>query len=124
MIDIELLQGTALFAEVSADALARVVATAVSRSLRRGDVVVAKNYLTAEELEVLNRIVTAYLEFAELQASSRRPMHMADWITKLDDFLRLSEQSILAHAGRVSHQQAEHHVHQCRGIPVQPGTPG
>lgn len=66
---------------------------------RKEDAVVAKNYLTAEELEALNRIVTAYLEFAELQARSRKVMHMGDWIAKLDDFLRLSDREILTHAG-------------------------
>ena len=66
----------------------------------------AKNYLQAEELEALNRIVTAYLEFAELQAHNRKPMHMQDWIAKLDDFLRLSERDILTHAGKVSHEAA------------------
>ncbi|HEY3351716.1 MAG TPA: virulence RhuM family protein [Polyangia bacterium] len=58
---------------------------------RKADVAIAKNYLDAVELEALNRIVTAYLEFAELQALNRKPMYMADWIAKLDDFLRLSE---------------------------------
>ncbi len=70
---------------------------------RKSDVTVAKNYLAADELDALNRIVSAYLEFAELQALGRRPMHMADWIAKLDDFLRLGEREILEHAGRVSH---------------------
>jgi len=74
--------------------------------VRKADVAVAKNYLTAEELDALNRIVTAYLEFAELQARNRRPMYMRDWIAKLDDFLRLSEREILTHAGRVSHEIA------------------
>ena len=67
---------------------------------------IAKNYLAADELEALNRIVTAYLEFAELQALNRKPMHMADWIAKLDDFLRLSEREILQHAGHHSHEAA------------------
>jgi hypothetical protein len=57
-------------------------------------------------LDALNRIVTAYLEFAELQARNRRPMYMRDWIAKLDDFLRLSEREILTHAGRISHEVA------------------
>jgi hypothetical protein len=74
--------------------------------VRKTDVTIAKNYLTAEELDALNRIVTAYLEFAELQARNRRPMYMWDWIAKLDDFLRLSEREILTHAGRVSHEVA------------------
>ena len=67
---------------------------------------IAKNYLTAEELEGLNRIVTAYLEFAELRALNRRPMYMRDWIAKLEDFLRLSGREILTHAGKISHEQA------------------
>ncbi len=73
---------------------------------RKADVAVAKNYLGTEELEALNRIVTAYLEFAELQAMNRKPMYMADWIAKLDDFLKLSDREILRHAGRVSHDDA------------------
>ena len=73
---------------------------------RKTDVGIAKNYLDQEEIGSLNLIVSAYLDFAELQARSRRPMHMADWITKLDDFLRLSERDILTHAGKISHEQA------------------
>ena len=73
---------------------------------RKGDVAVAKNYLSEPETEALNRIVTAYLEFAELQAMDRKPMYMADWITKLDDFLKLSDREILRHAGKVSHRDA------------------
>ena len=79
--------------------------------VRKGDAAIAKNYLTQEEIESLNLIVSAYLDFAELQARSHRPMHMADWIIKLDDFLRLSERDVLTHAGRVSHDQAEEHAH-------------
>lgn len=74
--------------------------------IRRDEVAIAKNYLTPEELEALNLIVSAYLDFAELQALNRRVMHMADWIAKLDDFLKLSERDILTHAGRISHEQA------------------
>jgi hypothetical protein len=73
---------------------------------RKTDAAIAKNYLNAEEIDALNRIVTAYLEFAELQAMNRRPMYMADWIAKLDDFLRLSDRDILTHAGKISHEQA------------------
>ena len=73
---------------------------------RKDDVSIAKNYLTAEELDVLNRIVSAYLEFAELQAQRRKAMTMRDWIAKLDDFLRLSEREILTHAGKVTHELA------------------
>ena len=72
----------------------------------RADAGIAKNYLQQDELEPLNRIVTAYLEFAELQAMNRRPMAMADWIAKLDDFLRMADRDVLDHAGRVSQEQA------------------
>lgn len=72
----------------------------------RGEAAIAKNYLTAEELEVLNRIVNAYLEFAELQVLKRKPMYMRDWIAKLEDFLRLGDREILTHAGTISHEQA------------------
>jgi len=73
---------------------------------RRGDIAVAKNYLAKEELEALNLIVSFYLDFGELQARSRKPMYMRDWIAKLDDFLRLSEREILTHAGTISHDDA------------------
>ena len=62
--------------------------------------------LTETEIEPLNRVTVAYLEFAELQASNRVPMHMADWIAKLDEFLRLAGSGVLAGAGRISHAAA------------------
>jgi hypothetical protein len=74
---------------------------------RRSEVKIAKNYLSAEELETLNRIVMAYLEFAELQARSRRPMTMAGWARKLDDFLKLGDHEVLTHAGRISAEAAQ-----------------
>jgi hypothetical protein len=73
---------------------------------RKSDATIAKNYLGADELEALNRIVVAYLEFAEVQAMSRKAMHMADWIAKLDEFLRLGDREVLRHAGRVTHEAA------------------
>jgi hypothetical protein len=66
---------------------------------------VAKNYLNEGELNVLNRMVTAYLELAELQALNRKPMYMKDWIERIDDFLQMTGNNILGHAGSVSHQQ-------------------
>ncbi len=77
----------------------------------RTDVSVAKNYLNQEELDVLNRLVSMYLDFAELQAINRKPIYMQDWVAKLDDFLRLSEREILLHAGKISHQQALDKAH-------------
>lgn len=73
---------------------------------RQKDAEVAKNYLGQDELDALNRIVSLYLDFAELQALNRTPMHMRDWIKKLDDFLRLSGREVLEHAGKVSHEMA------------------
>jgi len=73
---------------------------------RKGDVSVAKNYLNEDEIKALNLIVAAYLDFAELQAVTRKPMYMADWIRKLDDFIRISDREILTHAGKISHETA------------------
>ena len=73
---------------------------------RKAEAAIAKNYLNAEELGTLNRIVNVYLEFAELQALNRKPMYMSDWIAKLDDFLKLTGRDILNHAGMISHEQA------------------
>ena len=67
---------------------------------------IAKNYLNENELNLLNRMVTAYLELAELQALNRKPMYMKDWIARLDDFLKMTGNSILAHAGSISHEKA------------------
>ena len=75
--------------------------------IRKEDVSVAKNYLEAEELGTLNRIVNAYIEFAELRALQRRVMTMQDWIAKLDDFLKLSEHELLDHAGKITAEQAK-----------------
>lgn len=71
------------------------------------DAKVAKNYLSEEELDTLNRIVSMYLDFAELQARGRKPMYMKDWISRLDDFLRISEREVLTHAGMVSREVAD-----------------
>ena len=68
---------------------------------------IAKNYLSEEEVDMLNRIVNLYLDFAELQAKSHVPMYMKDWIQKLDDFLKLSGKELLNHAGCVSAEVAK-----------------
>lgn len=75
--------------------------------IRKEDVSIAKNYLDAEELGTLNRIVNAYIEFAELRALQRKEMTMQAWITKLDDFLKLSEHELLEHAGKITAEQAK-----------------
>ncbi|EIP99299.1 virulence protein [Opitutaceae bacterium TAV1] len=75
--------------------------------VRKGDVGVAKNYLTEDELQVLNRVVNLYIEYAELQALERKPMTMHDWIVKLDDFLKISGRPLLNHAGTISAESAK-----------------
>jgi hypothetical protein len=75
--------------------------------IRRADVTVAKNYLSPEELDQLNRIVSMYLDYAEEQARRHRAMHMAEWAGKLDAFLAFNERAVLTHAGKVSHAVAE-----------------
>jgi len=75
--------------------------------IKKQDVVIAKNYLNDDELNHLNRIVTQYLEFAELQALQRKPMYMKDWVDKLNAFLTLNDRDILDHSGKTSHEAAE-----------------
>ena len=72
----------------------------------KAEVGIAKNYLNVDELDILNRIVTMYLEFAELQAKMKKAMYMKDWIKKLDDFLSISDFEVLKTKGLVSHKQA------------------
>jgi len=72
----------------------------------RSESQIAKNYLSEDELAILNRIVNAYIEFAELQALRKKPMYMADWIKKLDDFIKISDNEILTHAGKISRIEA------------------
>ena len=74
---------------------------------KKTDAEIAKNYLSKEEITTLNRIVSLYLDFAELQAEEHRPMYMKDWIKILDDFLRISRKDILTHAGNISAQLAK-----------------
>lgn len=75
--------------------------------IRKEDVAIAKNYLTEDELQVLNRIVNLYLEYAELQALERKPMTMRNWITKLDEFLKASGRELLDHAGKITPEAAK-----------------
>lgn len=72
---------------------------------QKDEIAIAKNYLDEEELNLLNRMVTAYLEVAELQALNRKPMYMKDWIERLNDFLKMTGNDILTNAGKISHQQ-------------------
>ena len=75
--------------------------------VRKDDVGIAKNYLTADELQVLNRVVNLYIEYAELQALERKAMTMQDWLMKLDEFLKISGRKLLDHAGKVTAETAK-----------------
>ena len=79
---------------------------APDRAIRKTDVSVAKNYLDETELRSLNLIVSAYLDFAELQAKNRNVMYMEDWIKKLNSFLDLADRSVLTGSGRVTAEEA------------------
>jgi len=76
-------------------------------AIRETDVVIAKNYLNEKELDHLNRIVTMYLDYAEMQAQKGIAMYMKDWVEKLDAFLKFNEREILENAGKISHEVAE-----------------
>ncbi len=76
-------------------------------SVLKGDVTVAKNYLSESEIVELNRIVVMFLDYAEDQARRRKEVFIRDWATKLDDFLRFNDRAVLPHAGRVSRDAAD-----------------
>lgn len=84
----------------------------VGATIRKNESEIAKNYLNEQELDILNRIVTMYLEFAEMQALSHKPMTMKDWIKKLDDFIKLSDRDLLTHAGKITHEAALKKAHE------------
>lgn len=75
--------------------------------VRKGDVDIAKNYLSKDEIEALNRIVVMYLDYAEDMAKQHIPMHMADWENKLNDFLKFYGRKILDNAGSVTAEEAK-----------------
>ncbi len=70
------------------------------------DITIAKNYLTTDELKILNNLVSGYFDFAEIQAMRRNPMYMSDYVTQLDNILFSTGEKLLTDAGRISHQQA------------------
>ncbi len=79
--------------------------------IKQSDISIAKNYLNEKELKQLNLITTLYLDFAELQASNERPMTMKEWVSKLDDFLKLSEKKVLKGVGTMSKSVADKKAH-------------
>ena len=82
------------------------------KEIRKTDVEIAKNYLSEQELDALNKIVTAYLDIAEVRALNHEPMYMKDWLETIDDYLKMTRREILSTAGRVSHQEALDKAHE------------
>ena len=78
----------------------------------RSETEIAKNYLTEEELNILNRMVSAYLDIAEINALDRHPMTMQDWTNELDSFLKMTKKDILNNAGSISHEKALKKAHE------------
>jgi len=74
--------------------------------IRKGDLSIAKNYLNENEIKLLGLLVEQYLAFAETMAQQRTPMHMKDWIVRLDAIIQLNGRELLSHAGKISHQTA------------------
>ncbi len=81
------------------------------KQIKKSDSEIAKNYLNDEEIDALNKIVTAYLDIAEVQALNHEPMYMKDWLQTIDDYLKMTRREILTTKGRVSHQQAIEKAH-------------
>ena len=79
---------------------------------KKTDVEIAKNYLSEKELDALNKIVTAYLDIAEVRALDHEPMYMKDWLETIDDYLKMTRREILSTAGRISHEQALDKAHE------------
>lgn len=82
------------------------------KQIRRADTEIAKNYLTQPELDALNKIVSAYLDIAEVRALEHEPMYMKDWLETIDDYLKMTRRDILTTKGRVTHQQAIQKAHE------------
>jgi hypothetical protein len=72
----------------------------------KSDVAIAKNYLNRHEIDVLNRLVTAFIDFAELRALNRQITTMQEWLERINEFLKFAEQPVLKYAGQISHEQA------------------
>ena len=80
--------------------------------IKQSDTEIAKNYLSEPELDALNKIVTAYLDIAEVMALNQEPMYMKDWLVTIDDYLKMTRKEILSTSGKVSHGQAIEKAHQ------------
>lgn len=82
------------------------------KQIKKTDVEIAKNYLSEKELDALNKIVTAYLDIAEVRALDHEPMYMKDWLETIDDYLKMTRREILSTAGRISHERTLDKAHE------------
>ena len=75
-------------------------------SVKKADVIIAKNYLKEDEIKLLGLLVEQYLAFAETMAQQQVPMYMKDWVQRLDSILQLNGRELLTHAGKITHEKA------------------
>ena len=101
-----------IFERASADSDNMGLTSWEGKQIKRTDVEIAKNYLNAEEIDALNKIVTAYLDIAEVRALAQEPMYMKDWLETIDDYLKMTRRDILVTKGKVTHKQAVEKAHK------------
>ena len=82
------------------------------KTIKQSDTEIAKNYLDEKEIDALNKIVTAYLDIAEVRALNQEPMYMKDWLETIDDYLKMTRLDILQTSGKISHSQAIEKAHE------------
>ncbi len=101
-----------IFERANADSENMGLTSWEGKQLKRADVEIAKNYLSSEEIDALNKIVTAYLDIAEVRALAQEPMYMKDWLETIDDYLKMTRRDILVTKGKVTHKQAIEKAHK------------
>lgn len=101
-----------IFERANADSENMGLTSWEGKQLKRADVEIAKNYLNSEEIDALNKIVTAYLDIAEVRALAQEPMYMKDWLETIDDYLKMTRRDILVTKGKVTHKQAIEKAHK------------
>ena len=101
-----------IFERANADSENMGLTSWEGKQLKRTDVEIAKNYLNSEEIDALNKIVSAYLDIAEVRALAQEPMYMKDWLETIDDYLKMTRRDILVTKGKVTHKQAVEKAHK------------
>lgn len=101
-----------IFQRADADKENMGLASWQGKEIKRTDVEIAKNYLNEKEMDALNKIVTAYLDIAEVHALNQEPMYMKDWLETIDDYLKMTKRDILTTKGEVTHKQALEKAHR------------